>query len=70
MVDKTCKKCLDFNCQICTSSLNYCSLCKSGYLVSSSGICESCGEQCTSCDLNGTCLGCADRYTLIDGYCQ
>lgn len=54
------------NCHDCTSNINSCQLCSSGYSIQNSFCCP---EKCISCTLDSYCLECTEGFTAKDGFC-
>lgn len=68
----TCQPCPALtNCLQCDQVDTYsCAICQSLFFHNSSGMCQACHSNCSSCKTSSTCTGCKLGYTLTDGYSE
>ncbi|CAE7317101.1 OGG1, partial [Symbiodinium pilosum] len=79
-ISMECEACQVENCLGCDGETWRCSRCRKGFGVTSSGLCQDCGEFCAECvsiddckvcrtgwvARDGKCVGCADRCSSCD----
>ena len=66
-------RCVDTNCEICSTSKDTCDECIDGYTLNGSngGSCTQCADRnCSECEPADTCIGCKKGYVLVGSRCS